>query len=240
MDFSIIIPALNEGHKIAADVLAATEFLTEHFSTGEIIVVDDGSTDNTAEQAEVPVPDNIHLDVIRYDENRGKGYAVRRGILESTGDYIMFADSGLCVPYDNALRGYALLKDGKCDLAHGSRKRKDSVIVNPHLKSRRLVSALYISFLKIWLDLPGHITDTQCGFKMYKGDAGRAIYAECTSDGFTFDIETILRAQKKGYKICEFPVEWTADTDTRLRLARMPVHILKSFNHLRKEMQQDE
>ncbi len=236
MDFSIIIPALNEGHKIAADVLAAAEFLSEHCDSGEIIVVDDGSTDNTAEQAEVPVPDNIHLDVIRYDENRGKGYAVRRGILESTGDYIMFADSGLCVPYDNALRGLKLLREEKCDFAHGSRKRKDSVIVYPHRLSRRLVSVLYITVLKLWLNLPKHITDTQCGFKMYKGDAGRAVYAECTSDGFTFDIETILRAQKKGYKICEFPVEWTADTDTRLKLSRMPLHIISSYMKLRKEL----
>jgi dolichyl-phosphate beta-glucosyltransferase len=239
MDFSIIIPALNEGHKIAADVLAAAEFLSEHFHSGEIIVVDDGSTDNTAEQAEVPVPDTVHLDVIRYEENKGKGYAVRRGILESSGDVVMFADSGLCVPYENALRGYHLLRNEKCDLAHGSRKRKDSVIVNPHLRSRRLVSWLYLLILRIWLKLPRHITDTQCGFKMYDGHAGRALYAKCTSNGFTFDIETILRAQQMGYKICEFPIEWTADTDTRLKLSRMPMHILKSFNQLRKELKND-
>ncbi len=120
MDFSIIIPALNEGHKIAADVLAAAEFISEHFESGEIIVVDDGSDDNTAEQAEVPVPDNIKLDVIRYEGNHGKGYAVRRGILTSSGEFVMFADSGLCVPYDNALRGLDLLRNKKCDLAHGS------------------------------------------------------------------------------------------------------------------------
>jgi dolichyl-phosphate beta-glucosyltransferase len=234
MDFSIIIPAFNEGHKIASDVMAAAEFLEEHFQSGEIIVVDDGSSDNTAEQAELPVPGNIRLHVIRNEVNRGKGYAVRRGINQSSGDYVMFADSGLCVPYDHALRGLALLRNN-CDIAHGSRKRKDSVIVQPHLKSRRLTSWLFLLFLKIWLRLPSHITDTQCGFKMYKGDIARRLYAECTSDGFAFDIETILRARQKHYRICEFPVEWTADTDSRLVLAKMPKHLCRSLRQLKKE-----
>lgn len=236
MDFSIIIPALNEGHKIAADVLAAAEFIQDYFKSGEIIVVDDGSTDNTSEQAELPMPENIRLDVIRYEENRGKGYAVRRGMLESSGDYIMFADSGLCIPYENALRGLELLKNKKCDIAHGSRKRKNSVIVRPHLKSRQLVSKLFLIFLKIVMRLPRHITDTQCGFKMYKGHVGREIYGECKNDGFLFDIETILRAKRKKYRICEFPVEWTADTDTRLVLSKMPSHILSALWQLRKNL----
>ena len=239
MDFTIIIPAFNEGHKIAADVLAASEFIAAHFSSGEIYVVDDGSTDNTAEQAEVPVPDNIHLHIIRYEQNRGKGYAVRTGMLESSGDVAMFADSGLCIPYDNALRGLALLKESRCDIAHGSRKHKDTVIVRPHLKSRRLVSKLFTEFLKFWLRLPRDMTDTQCGFKMYKGDVAREIYAVCKSDGFLFDLETILRAQKKNYRICEFPIEWTADTDTRLILTKMPLYILMALPRLKRVLRKE-
>jgi len=237
MDFSIIIPALNEGHKIAADVLAAAEFISEHFDSGEIIVIDDGSSDDTAQQAEVPVPANVYLHVIRYDENRGKGYAVRRGMLESSGDYVMFADAGLCIPYDNALRGLSMLQRRECDIAHGSRKRKDSIIARPHLRSRQVASRLFLWFLKLWLRLPRHITDTQCGFKMYRGDAARDIYAECVSDGFIFDIETILRAARENYRIKEFPVEWTADTDSRLELAKMPFYLLKALWRLKKEIQ---
>ncbi|MBN1478970.1 glycosyltransferase [candidate division KSB1 bacterium] len=235
MDFSIIIPALNEGHKIAVDVRAAAEFIVNHFKSGQVIVVSDGSTDNTAEKARVPLPAAVQLKVLSYEINRGKGYAVRRGILESTGTYVMFADSGLCVPYNNALRGLALLQQG-CHLAHGSRKRKDSIVVRKHRTSRQMTSKLFLLFLKIGLQLPRHITDTQCGFKMYNGDIARELYAELVSDGFLFDLETILRAKKKNYRICEFPVEWTADTDTRLELARMPTHILSSLLHMRKEM----
>lgn len=235
MDMSIIIPALNEGHKIALDVRAAANFIMNHFDSGEIIVVDDGSSDDTAERANVPVPAAVRLQVIRYETNRGKGYAVRCGMLESSGRTVMFADSGLCVPYENALRGLTLLRQG-CHLAHGSRKRKDSIIIRKHRTSRQLTSKLFLLFLKIWLKLPRHITDTQCGFKMYNGDVARELYAQLVSDGFLFDLETILRAKKQNYRICEFPVEWTADTDTRLQLTKMPTHVFSSLLHMRKEL----
>ena len=236
MDFSIIIPAFNEGNKIATDVLAAAEFIADHFKSGEIIVVDDGSTDDTAKNAETPTPANISLHVISYDNNRGKGYAVRRGMLESKGNYVMFADSGLCIPYENALHGFKLINSGVCDIAHGSRKRTDSVIVKEHLKSRQVTSKLFLWFLRTWMKLPRHLTDTQCGFKLYNGDVGRNIYAECKNDGFIFDIETILRATQNGYRIEEFPVEWTADTDTRLVLAKMPQHVFASLRALKKDL----
>ena len=233
-DFTIIIPAFNEGNKISTDVLAAAEFIAENFESGEIIVVDDGSADDTAKNAETRMPPAVQLNVISYEENRGKGYAVRRGMLESKGKQVMFADSGLCIPYDNALRGLKLLQDGLCDITHGSRKRKDSVIVKKHLKLRRLTSLLFIWFLRLWLKLPKNLTDTQCGFKIYNGDVARDIYAECTSNGFAFDIETILRATRKGYRIEEFPVEWTADRDTRLALTKTPWQVLIALKKLKK------
>ena len=236
MDFSIIIPVFNEGRKIATDVQAASEFLSTHVDAGEILVVDDGSSDDTAQQAKLPVPSNVSLRVIRYEKNRGKGHAVRTGMLASIGTFVMFADSGLCIPYENALRGLKQLKSGQCDLAHGSRKRADSVIVRPHLKSRRLASWLYLWFLRIYMRIPRHLTDAQCGFKMYKGEVARQIYGECISDGFTFDIETILRAQQYGYRICEFPVEWTADPDSRLKLSKMPFYIFKSLRRIKHEL----
>lgn len=236
MDISIIMPAFNEGNKIATDVLAAAEFIADHFKSGEIIVVDDGSTDDTAKNAEAPTPQNVSLHVISYENNRGKGYAVRQGILESKGDYAMFADSGLCTPYENALHGFKLIQSGVCDIAHGSRKRPDSVIVKEHLKLRQVTSILFLWFLHTWMKLPKHLTDTQCGFKLYNGIVGRNIYGQCKDDGFIFDIETILRASKNGYRIEEFPVEWTADTDTRLVLAKMPRHIFASLRALIKDL----
>jgi len=239
MDLSIIIPAYNESNKIATDVLAASEFLEHHMRSGEIIIVDDGSTDDTQVHAELPVPPRIKLDVIRYDTNRGKGYAVKQGMLRSSGDLVMFADSGLCIPYENALRGIKAIQQGRCELAHGSRKLPESRIIKKHLKSRQITSFLFKLLLRIWLHVPHRLTDTQCGFKIYKGDIARELYSESIIDGFQFDIEIILRAVHKGYRILEFPVDWSADPDSRLNIAKMPRAILHELCILKKELSKE-
>ncbi|MHC4700304.1 MAG: glycosyltransferase, partial [Planctomycetota bacterium] len=123
MDFSIVIPAYEEARKIAKDVESAAAFLARNDFSGEVIVVDDGSRDDTAEVAEnTEVSPDVKLQVIRYEKHRGKGYAVRKGMEHTSGEYAMFADSGSCVPYDDCLEGLDLLKYGTCDIAHGSRK----------------------------------------------------------------------------------------------------------------------
>ena len=238
MDFSVIIPIYNESTKIAADVRAAAKFIDEHFRTGEIIVVDDGSSDDGALQAQIEnLPTGVHLAVVRYQPNRGKGYAVRTGMLKARGQYVMFADSGGCIPFSDALRGLKLLQSGACELAHGSRRLPDSVIVRPHLKIRRLASTAFLHFVKTWMSVPQHLTDTQCGFKLYRGEVARELYADAVIDGFQFDIEIIIRATRKGYRILEFPVEWTADPDTRLRIAKMPTAVLRELHRLKQELQ---
>ena len=99
MDLSIVIPAFEESKKIASDVKAAADFLEDNNFAGQIIVVDDGSKDNTAQAAQnAEISPRVTLNVIRYEQHRGKGYAVRQGIKQTTGEYVMFADSGLCVP----------------------------------------------------------------------------------------------------------------------------------------------
>jgi dolichyl-phosphate beta-glucosyltransferase len=191
MDLSIVIPALNESKKIGRDVEEAAAFLENNRLAGEIIVVDDGSHDNTSETAKnIEISPAIKRNVIRYEHHRGKGYAVRTGIKQTSAEYVMFADSGCCVPYEDVLHGLKLLKNGDCDIA--------------------------IHYMKV----PSEFTDTQCGFKIYKGDAARHLYGECITDGFIFDIEIILRARKEGYHIQEFPIDWTCDRDSRLSPTR--------------------
>lgn len=237
MELSIVIPAYDESRKIARDVEAAAEFLNHHQLTGEIIVVDDGSKDGTSQAAkDVKVSPNVKMEVIRYEEHRGKGYAVRTGINHSSGQYVMFADSGSCVPYEDTMRGLDLLRDGACDIAHGSRKMRGCHIEKAQSLYRRLCSKLFHWLVIHDMGIPAEFTDTQCGFKMYKGDVARRLYGQAVTDGFTFDIEIIMRAQREGYRIKEFPIDWTCDRDSRLSPTRSSWRVLSELLTIRRIM----
>lgn len=217
MGLSIVIPAFREAKKIGRDVEAAGAFLARTGMIGEIIVVDDGSPDDTAAQARVvQVPPGVYRKIIRYERNRGKGYALRTGMRETRGRYVMFADSGLCILFDYALRGLELLEGGQCELAHGTRRSAESDIRKGQPLYRRMGSRVFRRAIGL-MGIPHEITDSQCGFKVYRGDVARELYGECITDGFMFDVEVILRARKKGYRVAEFPVRWYSDPDTRLK-----------------------
>lgn len=235
MDLSIVIPAFEESNKIASDVKAAADFLEDNNFTGQIIVVDDGSKDDTAQPAKnAEISPRVKLNIIRYEQHRGKGYAVRQGIKQTTGKYVMFADSGLCVPYKYTLRGLDLLKSGECDISHGSRKIRGCHIEKAQSLYRRICSKLFHWFVIHVVKIPAELTDTQCGFKIYRGDVARELYGQCVTDGFAFDIEIIMRARKKGYRIKEFPIDWTCDPDSRLSPTRSSWRILSELLTIRR------
>jgi len=240
MDLSIIIPAYREAAKVRRDVEAAGLFLERAGLEGEIIVVDDGSPDGTREAAlAAQVPEGVVCRVIRLEPRCGKGCAVRTGMLAGRGRFAMFADVGLCVPLEFALRAMDMIRRGECDIVHGSRKLPDSIILQPQTLYRRLCSRLFRLVVRLFMGIPDEFTDTQCGFKVYRGDVARRLYGECFSNGFMFDVEILLRALRHGYRVKEFPVEWRCDLDSRLSPARSAKDTLAELAAIKKAMKKD-
>lgn len=195
------------------DLALVYEFLGKQKYDYEVLVVDDGSKDKTYEIVRSLEPNYKNLRCIRYEQNRGKGYAVKTGILKTKGECILFADAGTCVPYKNVEKGLRLLEEGY-DIALGSRALIESQILQKQPKYRQ-IGSLVFGFIVSWFMGVNPIQDTQCGFKVFKRKVAHKIFRKNRIDGFMFDIETILNAKKMNLKIKEFPVSWKDDPDTR-------------------------
>lgn len=214
---SIVIPARDEQKKIGADIGAASAFLAGLGSPGEILVVDDGSRDATAQEASrAPVAASVSRAVLAL-ERRGKGAALRAGAAASRGAFVLFSDSGGCIPFEHSLRGIDLIRSGACAIAIASRRHPATQIVAAPSPFRRIGSRLFMALIHRLAGIHGLFSDTQCGFKVFRGDVVRELCAEAIATGFMLDIELILRARRHGFRIQEFPVRWTCDRDTRLR-----------------------
>jgi len=234
MDISIVIPAFNEASKIGRDVEAAVEFLAGSGLRGEVIVVDDGSSDGTsAAAAAPPAPPAVERRVLRLEKNSGKGAAVRHGILHSRGRVVLYADSGMCVPYSNALPVIKRIAAGDLDLALASRRLEGTVIRKKQPLRRRIVGRIFRCAAILVAGLPSWISDSQCGFKAYRGEIARELFSGLTTSGFLFEIEIILKSLKRSLRVEEFPVEWTCDLDTRLRPSRQVRTVLKELLQVR-------
>lgn len=224
---SLIIPAYNEASKIEKDILLADEFLQKNNLYGEIIVVDDGSEDNTIQLAhELKRKIASELVILSNAKNFGKGYSVKHGVLKARGEFIAFCDAGATVPYGNLHVGLNMLFTDECDIAHGSRMMPGSKIVKPQAGDRRISSAIIRQLATNFLGIPKWLTDTQCGFKVYKLSVAKQLFTNLSTNGFIFELENILRALKLGYRIKEFPVEWRCDRDSRITLFKTPWRIL--------------
>ena len=240
MALSIVIPAFNEEKKIGHDVEAAAAFIEREGLSGEVIVVDDGSEDRTAEEARnAAIPQAVERKVIRLEKNRGKGFAVKTGVLASQGDVVLFADSGTCVPYANALPQIERIRQGELDMAMASRRLKDTVIVRNRSLLRRAISWFFRQTAILLVGLPRRFTDTQCGFKIYRGEVARELFAACVTSGFLFELEVLLRALRRGYRVEEFPVEWTCDLDTRLNPGNHAAGVAKELLGIRSMMKKN-
>ena len=209
---SVVIPAYNEALRLPATLARVREHLAGRGLAHEIVVVDDGSTDATAAVARAG-GDLVRL--LRHEPNRGKGYSVRRGMLAATGERRLMTDADLSTPIE-ALAGLEAEIDRGVDVAIGSRAVAGARIEVHQPAYREALGRLFNVFVQTLL-LPG-LADTQCGFKLFTAAAAETAFGACRLDGFSFDVEALYVARRRGLRIAEVPVVWRNDAATRVGL----------------------
>ena len=213
MKVSVIIPMYNESRIISDTVNILSAYMNETFEDYEIIFSDDGSADNSAD-----IVNNLNIKnvrAIRYDKNRGKGCAVRHGILSSNGDICIFTDADLAYGTDVIASAVSLLEnDPDADIIIGSRNIASDGYEG-YTFLRKIMSKTYIKILCV---LGGfRLSDSQCGFKVFRSDTAKSVFSKCDVDGFAFDFEVILRALNDKKKIIEMPVKIINHRESSIR-----------------------
>ena len=212
---SVVIPAFNEAERLPRTLARVNAYLSARGADYEIVLVDDGSTDGTAESARAA--GGAALTLLRHQPNRGKGYAVRRGMLAARGVLRLMTDADLSTPIEDLSRLEAALVGGH-EVAIGSRAVPGAKVEVRQPWYREAMGRLFNRLVRL-LVLPG-LYDTQCGFKLFTAQAAEAAFRPALLDGFSFDVEALFIARRLGLGIAEVPVTWRNDAATRVGLLR--------------------
>ena len=208
---SVIIPAHNEENRLPNTLEQVIRFLDQQAFTSEIIVVENGSIDQTLAVAQQFVKQHQQVRVMQSE--RGKGAAVKHGMLAAKGEYRFMCDADLSMPIEEILKFIPPALEN-VDIAIASREAKGAVRYNE--PSYRHLGGRGINFLIQVLILPG-LNDTQCGFKCFRADVAKKVFDKQTLSGWSFDIEILFIARKYGYDVQEIPIHWYHDSDTKVR-----------------------
>ncbi len=230
ISLSVIVPAYNEGKRLPPTLEHMRQYLDSLGETYEVIVVDDGSADDTVAQARIAAEGWQQLRIHALTPNQGKGAAVRAGMLIAEGAHRLFSDADLSTPIDELPRLRERLV-GKCQVAIASRAMPDTNIVVSQPKRRVMMGKIYNRMLQI-VALPG-IHDSQCGFKVFTAEAAVTCFEPLNTLRFGFDAEVLLRARKHGYEIAELAVAWSHVEDSRVSAIRDSVSVLVDLVMLR-------
>ncbi|MEZ5424489.1 MAG: glycosyltransferase family 2 protein [Pyrinomonadaceae bacterium] len=217
---SIVIPAFNESERIAPGLAKILAYIRERKIDGELIVVDDGSSDDTAEVARNVASEysDIETNVIRYEQNRGKGYAVKTGLLAARADIALFSDADLSTPIDEADKLLTPIAIDEMDVTFGSRAI-DRSLIGTHQPWRREQGGKVMNF--VIRKMSGlDFADTQCGFKAFNMKKFRPLLDVMTVDRFGFDVEFLFVAKYHGLRLAEIPVRWNDVAGSKVSVFR--------------------
>jgi dolichyl-phosphate beta-glucosyltransferase len=232
---SIVVPAYNEGARLGKSLPAIVNYLEGYAADCEVIVVDDGSTDHTAEAARSALSGSskVRTSVISYQSNLGKGRAVRLGLLASRGTIALFTDADLSTPITETPRVVNPIAQDECDLAFGSRAL-DRRLIGVHQPWRREQGGRVFNLVvRLATGLP--FWDTQCGFKAFRMSCCRPIIEGATIDRFGFDVELLYVAYRAGLRLKEIPVRWDHAEGSKVSVASDSIKMLSEVGRIRQQ-----
>ncbi len=222
-EISIVIPFKDEEARLPKTLAAVLKYAKRFYPLFEIILVDDGSTDNSINNVK-SLSEESCVRFVSHKLNKGKGAAVRSGVLAARGKLILFSDADLSTPIKELGHMMSILKENDCDIVIGSRALPGSRITTPQPLSRVFVGKVGNLFIRLMTGMP--FKDTQCGFKLFTRQAARELFAEQHFPGWSFDIEVLLKATQKKYHICEVPVEWHDVIGSKVSPVRDAIRVL--------------
>jgi len=232
---SIIIPAYNEAQRLGSSLRTIVDYLNDAWPDSELIVVDDGSADNTAALARQSFDNSgrVRASVISYKSNLGKGRAVRLGLLAARSDVVLFSDADLSTPITETPKLVDPIINGECDLTFGSRAL-DRALIGVHQSWRREQGGRVFNLaVRVATRLP--FWDTQCGFKAFRMSACRPLVEAATIDRFGFDVELIYLAYRARLRLREVPVRWDHNEGSKISLFSDSFKMLNEVGLIRQQ-----
>jgi dolichyl-phosphate beta-glucosyltransferase len=228
VELSVVVPAYNEERRLETGLRRALDYLARRGRPYELLVVDDGSRDGTSQVAATFASQGVR--VLRLERNRGKGAAVKAGLLASRGRHVLVSDADFSTPIEEVEKLERYLQEGT-PMVIGSRGLADSQIRRRQPFYRELMGRTFNRLIRMF-GVRG-IRDTQCGFKLTRGEEARRLAAELKIDGFAYDVELIWLARRRGYNVAEVGVIWVNSPDSRVDPVRSSLSMLRDVVTMR-------
>ncbi|MHA2393659.1 MAG: dolichyl-phosphate beta-glucosyltransferase [Promethearchaeota archaeon] len=215
LELSIVVPAYNEQLRITSFMKNLLDFSKKHLESYEIIIVDDGSTDNTYQVVKDLIRDHENTRVITYNKNKGKGFAVFQGILNAKGEFVLFIDADGSTPPEEIMNMNKIYKRHGYDVIIGTRIDETSSIENPQPISRKLLSLIFNIYSNLLFHLS--VNDLLCGFKGFKKEVAIRLFENLQSFRWEFDVEILYKARKLNYSLYQIPIKWKHEEGSKIK-----------------------